>query len=247
MGDDGYQLGRFGGPLDRVERPLPRRRARAVAPGHTGRGRCTAVCGPVCSGLAQRSSSARSSPSTSSPPTMVSRSGGLGCRFDHKHNGANGEQNRDGHHGHNLSRNHGAEGPTTVSPSISAEREPNCSGPCCSRCCWPRGVPMLAMGDERGSQPAAATTTPIARMARLSWLDWTASGDQASEMSSLCSGQTLDPAPAPARPCAKRGTCIRAEQVSPGGGLTDALAHGARRTGKTPDLDALLRDALWPR
>ena len=60
--------------------------------------------------------------------------------YAERHNEANGEANRDGHHD-NLSANHGAEGPTD-DPAISALRGASASTswrPCCSprarRCC----------------------------------------------------------------------------------------------------------------
>ena len=98
--------------------------------------------------------------------------------FDHKHNGANGEQNRDGHN-HNLSHNHGAEGPTT-DPLITAERERTVRALLLTLL-LAQGVPMLSMGDERGHSQSG-NNNAYCQDGPLSWLDWTASGNQASEL-----------------------------------------------------------------
>ena len=71
--------------------------------------------------------------------------------YDHKHNEANGEQNRDGH-GHNLSWNHGVEGPT-VSASILTERS-RTQRALLLTLLSSQGVPMLSMGDELGHSQA---------------------------------------------------------------------------------------------
>ena len=93
--------------------------------------------------------------------------------FDHKHNEANGEQNRDGH-GHNLSWNHGVEGPT-VSPSILAERS-RTQRALLLTLLLSQGVPMVAMGDEQGHSQHG-NNNAYCQDGPLSWLDWS-NGDE---------------------------------------------------------------------
>ena len=89
--------------------------------------------------------------------------------YDHKHNEANLEDNRDGHD-NNLSWNCGAEGPTD-DPAILALREQQ-SRNLMATLLLSQGVPMLVAGDElartqQGNNNAYCQDTP------LSWLDWT--------------------------------------------------------------------------
>ena len=82
--------------------------------------------------------------------------------YDHKHNEANGEDNRDGAND-NISWNCGVEGPTD-DPKILALRErrsaaswPRCCFRKACRCCWPA---------TKSATRSTATTTPIARTTR---------------------------------------------------------------------------------
>ena len=82
--------------------------------------------------------------------------------YDHKHNEANGEENRDGADDNN-SWNCGAEGPTD-NPEILDLRRAK-SAPCWPRCMLARRA--HAAGRRRdGHTRSAATTTPIARTTR---------------------------------------------------------------------------------
>ncbi|WP_380168776.1 glycogen debranching protein GlgX [Jannaschia sp. R86511] len=67
--------------------------------------------------------------------------------YDHKHNEANGEDNRDGH-GHNLSWNHGHEGPTD-DPVVTESRRRTLRA-LLGTLAVSTGVPMLLAGDELG-------------------------------------------------------------------------------------------------
>jgi glycogen operon protein len=92
---------------------------------------------------------------------------------DHKHNAANGEQNRDGTDA-NHSWNHGVEGPTE-DPAIQARRAADVRA-LLATLLLARGTPMLAMGDEagrsqRGNNNAYAQDHPDF------WFDW-AGADQ---------------------------------------------------------------------
>lgn len=88
--------------------------------------------------------------------------------YNHKHNWANGEDNRDGHN-HNLSWNHGVEGPTD-DPAILALRERQMRN-FLSTLLLSQGLPMLLMGDEvgrtqQGNNNAYCQDNPI------SWMNW---------------------------------------------------------------------------
>ena len=88
--------------------------------------------------------------------------------YDHKHNEANGEHNRDGHN-HNLSWNCGAEGPST-DPAVLALRAQQQRN-FIATLLLSQGVPMLLAGDEmgrsqRGNNNAYCQDSPV------SWVDW---------------------------------------------------------------------------
>lgn len=88
--------------------------------------------------------------------------------YNHKHNHANGEDNRDGHH-HNFSDNHGAEG-ASDSPDILAARNAT-QRSLLAALLLSSGTPMLLAGDEfgnsqHGNNNAYCQDNPIA------WLDW---------------------------------------------------------------------------
>lgn len=88
--------------------------------------------------------------------------------YEHKHNEANGEANRDGTD-NNLSRNWGIEGPTT-DPTIRRIRG-RVQRSILGTLMLARGVPMLSHGDElgrsqRGNNNAYCQDAPVA------WLPW---------------------------------------------------------------------------
>lgn len=88
--------------------------------------------------------------------------------YSHRHNQANGEDNRDGH-GHNLSTNNGVEGPTDH-PDVLAARARQ-SRALLTVLLLALGTPMLLAGDElghtqRGNNNAYCQDNPI------SWIDW---------------------------------------------------------------------------
>jgi isoamylase len=88
--------------------------------------------------------------------------------YDQKHNEANGEENRDGC-GHNLSSNHGAEGPTT-DPKILELRERQKRN-LLATLMLSQGVPMLRAGDEL-SQTHKGNNNVYCQDNELAWLDW---------------------------------------------------------------------------
>ena len=88
--------------------------------------------------------------------------------FDHKHNHANGEHNRDGHH-HNCSWNCGVEGPTQDAAVLALRAR--LQRALLATLWLSQGTPMLLAGDEighsqQGNNNAYCQDNPI------SWLDW---------------------------------------------------------------------------
>ncbi len=88
--------------------------------------------------------------------------------YEHKHNEPNGEGNRDGEN-HNLTCNHGLEGPTDNAGILALRRRQQKNFLLTLLCSL--GVPMLLAGDEfartqRGNNNAYAQDNEI------SWLDW---------------------------------------------------------------------------
>ena len=88
--------------------------------------------------------------------------------FEHKHNHANGEHNRDGHH-HNASCNCGVEGPTDDAAVLALRARLQRALLATLLCA--QGTPMLLAGDEighsqRGNNNAYCQDNDI------TWLDW---------------------------------------------------------------------------
>ncbi|MFM8330522.1 MAG: glycogen debranching protein GlgX [Candidatus Methylumidiphilus sp.] len=96
--------------------------------------------------------------------------------YDHKHNLANGEDNRDGDN-NNLSWNCGAEGPTE-NPEILALRERQVRN-FAVLLLFSRGVPMILAGDEFG-RSQQGNNNAYCQDNAISWLDW---GQQAQNAS----------------------------------------------------------------
>lgn len=90
--------------------------------------------------------------------------------FNHKHNEANGEDNRDGH-GNNYSHNHGKEG-LQVSFDVFERRRLSVHG-LLTTLLLAQGTPMLLAGDERGHSQHGNNNAYCQDNA-LTWLDWQA-------------------------------------------------------------------------
>ncbi len=88
--------------------------------------------------------------------------------FNHKHNQANGEDNRDGH-SHNLSDNMGIEG-VTDSPSILENRRLRKIN-MLATLLLSQGVPMLLAGDEFG-QSQGGNNNAYCQDNEITWLNW---------------------------------------------------------------------------
>jgi glycogen operon protein len=89
--------------------------------------------------------------------------------FAERHNLANGEEGRDGH-AHEVSCNHGAEGPSTE-PTIEAARE-RARRNLVASLLLARGVPMLLAGDELG-RTQRGNNNAYCHDSDLTWVDWT--------------------------------------------------------------------------
>ncbi len=94
--------------------------------------------------------------------------------YNHKHNEANGEDNRDGTDD-NLSWNCGVEGPTTK-PSIAALRERQKRN-MLATLLLSQGVPMLCSGDEIG-RTQRGNNNAYCQDNEISWVDWKLSKPQ---------------------------------------------------------------------
>jgi glycogen operon protein len=88
--------------------------------------------------------------------------------YNEKHNWANGEDNRDGHN-HNISWNHGEEGPTEDT-AINTLRERQIKNFFCVMM-LSQGTPMINMGDEvRRTQ--LGNNNAYCQDNEISWMDW---------------------------------------------------------------------------
>lgn len=88
--------------------------------------------------------------------------------YNDRHNEANGEDNRDGH-SHNLSWNHGSEGPTS-DPEINGRRARQKRN-FLATLIFAQGVPMLLMGDEL-SRTQNGNNNAYAQDNETNWLNW---------------------------------------------------------------------------
>jgi isoamylase len=88
--------------------------------------------------------------------------------YNHKHNEANGEGNRDGHD-HNISYNFGVEGPTDR-PDILRARERQKRN-LMATLLLSQGVPMICHGDEMG-RTQHGNNNAYAQDNELSWVHW---------------------------------------------------------------------------
>ena len=88
--------------------------------------------------------------------------------YAERHNEANLEGNRDGH-GHNLSWNHGNEGPSH-DPAVNAARQRDLRN-LLATLFFSQGTVMLGMGDEQG-RSQRGNNNAYCQDNALSWLDW---------------------------------------------------------------------------
>ena len=88
--------------------------------------------------------------------------------YEHKHNEANGEGNRDGTNA-NISWTHGIEGPTS-DPAVREKRGRDVRALLATLLCS-RGTPMLTMGDELGHSQLG-NNNAYAQDNPTTWIDW---------------------------------------------------------------------------
>ncbi len=88
--------------------------------------------------------------------------------YEHKHNEANGEANRDGND-HNLSRNWGVEGPATTT-QVARVRE-RVKRSLLATLAFAQGVPMLSHGDELG-RTQHGNNNAYCHDSPLAWMHW---------------------------------------------------------------------------
>jgi glycogen operon protein len=88
--------------------------------------------------------------------------------FEHRHNEANGEDNRDGH-AHNYSTNHGVEGRTGDAAINAARRRQRLN--MLATLLLSQGTPLLLAGDEFGNSQRG-NNNAYAQDNGIGWLDW---------------------------------------------------------------------------
>jgi isoamylase len=93
--------------------------------------------------------------------------------YGHRHNHANGELNRDGHHA-NFSINCGVEGPSD-DPAVRARRGRLCRALLAS-VLLAQGTPMLMAGDESG-RTQRGNNNAYCQDNEIGWLDWAAADE----------------------------------------------------------------------
>lgn len=95
--------------------------------------------------------------------------------YEHRHNEANGEDNRDGH-AHNYSSNHGVEGPTN-DPEILARRRQHRLN-LLATLFISQGTPLLLAGDEFGNSQQG-NNNAYAQDNNIGWVDWSGADSDA--------------------------------------------------------------------
>jgi glycogen operon protein len=86
-----------------------------------------------------------------------------------RHNDANGEQNRDGH-GHNISANHGTEGPSSNEQTIAVRERQKRN--LFATLLFSQGIPHVLGGDEL-SRSQLGNNNAYCQDNEISWIDWT--------------------------------------------------------------------------
>lgn len=174
IGPDGYQLGNFPPPFlewnDRYRDDI-----RRFWRGDRG------MAGALATRLAGSSDVfAKAGERTSRSVNFIAAHDGMALAdivaYEHKHNEANGEQNRDGHN-ENLSWNNGFEGEAGDGAIAKARFDDQCA--LLATLFASRGTIMLTAGDEFG-RTQKGNNNAYAQDNEITWLDW-AGRDQALE------------------------------------------------------------------
>ena len=101
--------------------------------------------------------------------------------FEHRHNLANGEKNRDGH-SHNFSRNYGVEGITDDADINALRRQQRLN--ILATLLLSQGTPMLLAGDEIGNSQAG-NNNAYAQDNETGWIDWSGRDDDPEFLAAL--------------------------------------------------------------
>jgi glycogen operon protein len=88
--------------------------------------------------------------------------------YNHKHNEANGEDNRDGHN-ENLSLNYGVEGPTDDCAIVELRERQKRN--LLASLLFSQGIPMICAGDELG-RTQRGNNNAYCQDNEISWFDW---------------------------------------------------------------------------
>ncbi len=102
--------------------------------------------------------------------------------YSRRHNEANGEGNRDGHT-HNLSVNHGVEGPTDRRSVLALRRRHRLN--LLASLLFSRGVPLLLAGDELGNSQAG-NNNAYAQDNETGWVDWSGLAADPEFLDAVC-------------------------------------------------------------
>ncbi len=98
--------------------------------------------------------------------------------YEKRHNLANGEDNRDGH-AHNVSANHGVEGPTSNKDILELRRRQRLN--MLATLMFAQGTPMLLAGDEFDNSQQG-NNNAYAQDNKTAWIDWNNNDPQFTEM-----------------------------------------------------------------
>lgn len=101
--------------------------------------------------------------------------------FEHRHNHANGEKNRDGH-SHNFSHNYGVEGATDDPEIIALRRQQRLN--MLATLLLSQGTPMLLAGDEIGNSQGG-NNNAYAQDNETGWIDWSGRDDDPEFLAAL--------------------------------------------------------------
>jgi glycogen operon protein len=101
--------------------------------------------------------------------------------YTRRHNEANGEDNRDGHH-ENFSLNHGVEGPS-ADPAIGARRRRHVRN-LLATLFLAQGTPMLAMGDE-ALRSQKGNNNAYCQDNETSWYPWGEAGEDGAHLTAF--------------------------------------------------------------
>ena len=177
VGEGGYQVGNFPPLWSRVERQVPRHRARLSGAASRRRWASSPRGSPAAPTSTRRSAGGRTPASTSSPRTTASRcaTSSPTTRSTTRRTARTTATAR----AHNRSWNCGVEGPTD-DPAISALRARQQRN-FLATLLLSQGVPMLLAGDELG-RTQGGNNNAYCQDNEMSWIDWEHADDGAARV-----------------------------------------------------------------